>query len=397
MRFIGIDIASENHVLAIVDEDGNVLVRPKTFKESSEGHELLLELAGEPEDVLVAMEATGHYWRNVFARLASAGFQIALLNPLRTRRFAEEDMLRAKTDEIDALSIARFAAQKKPRVTPVDDELTEEMRELVLLRDRMKQDFDDRTRQLHRALDLSFPEFTKHVRKPSSRKATALLARWPTARAFAKASESEVAELVYDGRHRVGKELARALRRDAKRSVGAHQGTPYALQTKYFCEDLDVLRERLATLDRDLEQLLERHEVGKLLTTIQGIGPNTAARLVAVLGDPSHFDSPKALAAYVGVSPKTNWSGKRRPIRSPLGHLGHADLRSKLWMPTLSAVKHNPWLRAFYERLKAKGKKPKVALVAAERKLLGAIYSVAKNRRPFEPILTTCEVAPTTA
>ena len=397
MRFIGIDIASENHVMAIVDEDGNVLSRPKTFKESNEGYELLLELAGDPSDVLVAMEATGHYWRNVFARLASAGFQLALLNPLRTRRFAEEDLVRAKTDEIDALSIARFAAQKRPRITPVDDELTENLRELVLLRDRMKQDFDDRSRQLHRALDLSFPEFTKHVKSPSSRKGTALLARWPTAHAFAKASESEIAELVYDGRHRVGKELARALRREAKRSVGAHQGTPYVLQTKYFCEDLDVLRERLRNLDRDLAQLLERHEVGKLLTTIKGIGTNTAARLVAVLGDPSHFDSPKALAAYVGVSPRTNWSGKRRPLRSPLGHLGNAYLRSKLWMPTLSAVKNNPWLRSFYEGLKARGKKPKVALVAAERKLLTAIYSVAKNRRPFVPILPPNEGSPTTA
>lgn len=397
MRFIGIDIASENHVVAVVDHDGNVLERPKTFKESSEGHELLQQLAGEPKDALVAMEATGHYWRNVFARLASAGFQIALLNPLRTRRFAEEDLIRAKTDQIDALTIARFAAQKRPRVTPVDDQVTEELRELVLLRDRMKQDFDDRTRQLHRALDLSFPEFTNHVRTPSSSKATALLARWPTASAFAKAQESEIAELVYDGRHRIGKDLARALRRDAQRSVGAHQGMPYALQTKYFCEDLDLLRQRLAKLDRDLEQLLEHHEIGKLLTTIEGIGPLTAARLIAVLGDPSRFDSPKALAAYVGVSPRTNWSGKHRPIRSPLGQLGHADLRSKLWMPTLTAVKRNPWLRAFYERLKAKGKLSKVALIAAERKLLTAIYSVAKNRRPFEPIVLGCEVAPARA
>lgn len=396
MRFIGIDIAKENHVVAIVDEDGNVLLRPKTFKESIEGYERLLELLGDPKDALVAMEATGHYWRNVFARLASAGFQLALLNPLRTRRFAEEDLIRAKTDDIDAVMIARFAAQKRPRVTPVDDKLTEELRELVLLRDRMKQDFDDRTRQLHRALDLSFPEFTKHVRKPSCRKGTALLARWPTASAFVEASQSEIAELIYDGRRRVGKELARALQREAKRTVGAHQGTPYALQTKYFCEDLDLLRTRLDTLDRDLKQLLERHEVGKLLTTIKGIGTNTAARLVSILGDPSHFDSPKALAAYVGVSPRTNWSGKRRPVQSPLGHLGHADLRAKLWMPTLSAVRHNPWLRAFYLGLKARGKKSKVALVAAERKLLTAIYSVAKNRRAFKPIITRREIAPTT-
>ena len=52
-------------------------------------------------------------------------------------------------------------------------------------------------------------------------------------------------------------------------------------------------------------------------------------------------------------------------------------------MPVLGAVRRNPWLRAFYERLRAAGKPPKLALVAAMRKLLHAVYSVARNRKPF--------------
>jgi Cu/Ag efflux pump CusA len=56
-------------------------------------------------------------------------------------------------------------------------------------------------------------------------------------------------------------------------------------------------------------------------------------------------------------------------------------------MPTLTAVRKNPWLRAYYQRLLAAGKLPKVALVAAMRKLLCAVYSVAKHKRPFVPQL----------
>ena len=58
-------------------------------------------------------------------------------------------------------------------------------------------------------------------------------------------------------------------------------------------------------------------------------------------------------------------------------------------MPTMVAVRKNPWVRAHYDRLLAAGKRPKVAIVACMRKLLGAIYSVARNRRPFVPHLAT--------
>jgi len=260
MRFAGIDIASEKHVVAVVDERSEVVVKPKAFSEDADGYRKLVELLGAPGELLIAMEATGHYWKNLFAALVTGGYTVSLVNPLRTHRFAGEDLQRTKTDAIDALGIARFAAQKRPVATKLPDSATEELRELVRLRDRLVQDFGDRVRQLHRLVDLGFPEFTRYVRSLDS-------------------------------------ELATQLIEAAKTSVGRHHGYAYRIQVKFYCEDLDILRRRLKDLDRDIETKLGEHEVGTLLTTIDGIGTQTAAKLVAVLGNPADFRNERALAA----------------------------------------------------------------------------------------------------
>jgi transposase len=385
VRFAGIDIASETHFVAVVDEASGVVVKPTSFGEDASGYEKLLGLLGSPGDVLVAMEATGHYWQNLFAALAAAGFGIALLNPLRTRRFAGEDLERTKTDAIDALGIARFAAQKRPVVTRLPDSATQELRELVRFRDRLMQDFGDRVRQLHRLVDLGFPEFTRYVRSLDSELASAILHDYPTAEAFLGLPWKRLAKLCYDGRHKVGEELAKGLVEAAKTSVGRHHGPAYRVQVRCACEDLDLLRRRIREIDSDLERTLKDHEVGTLLTTLDGIGPTTAARLVAA--DVGSFRSAAALAAYVGAVPGLRQSGKRQASRAGLTPHGNARLRAALWMPTLTAVRKNPWLRAYYEGLRARGKLPKVALVAAIRKLLIGVYFVAKHRKPFVPIL----------
>lgn len=385
MRFIGIDIASQVHVVACVDEHGQVVFKPMRFEEDAQGYAKLFELLGGHGDSVVAMEATGHYWRNLFAALAARGFAVALLNPLRTHRFAAEDLERTKTDAIDALQIARFAAQKRPAITSLPDSAQDELREMVRLRDRLVQDFTDRVRDLHRLVDLGFPEFDRHVRSLDSELASTILHEYPTARAFDGLSAKKLAALRYDGRHKVGLELATALIAAAKVSVGAHHGTAYRVQVRYACEDLDLLRRRLRDIERDIERKLAEHEVGTLLTSIDGIGPQTAARLVAELGDPSRFRDVKALAAYVGVVPATRQSGKSNARRAGLTSYGNAALRAALWMPTLTAVRKNPPIQAYYDRLIANGKLPKVALIAAMHKLLRVIYSVAKRRRVFEP------------
>jgi transposase len=125
----------------------------------------------------------------------------------------------------------------------------------------------------------------------------------------------------------------------------------------------------------------------KLLMTIEGLGPLTAACLIAELGDPARFDSPGAIASYVGVIPRIRQSGKKRFKKGPAIPLGNARLRKSRYMVVLQMVRRNPWLRQYYERLRAAGKLGKVAIIAAMRKLLTAVWSVATHRKPFVPIM----------
>jgi transposase len=394
MRFVGIDVGAERHVVASVDAVQAVVLKPTGFTEEAGGYQHLLTLLGPATDTLVAMEATGHYWKNGCAVLVTQGFAGARLNPLRTRRFAADDLQRTKTDAIEALGIARFAAQKRPAASRLPDPATEELRELLRYRDRLSQDFGDRERQLHRLLDRGFPEFPRYVHDVGSELATAILRVYPTAVAFQGVAVRRLGGLRYAGQHKVGAEVAAALLEAAAASVGQHHGAAYRVQVQDIGEDLDVLRRRLRTLDRDIERLLARHEVGTLLTTIDGIGPQTAARLVATFGDFSGVRSGAALACYVGAVPGLRQSGKRTSSRARLTPIGAARLRAKLYMPVLSAVRCNPWLRAYYEALIARGKLPKVALIAAMRKLLHAVYSVATHRRPFVPHVVAQEARP---
>jgi len=139
MRYAGIDIGGETHVIAIVDGEGQVIHRATKFSEDARGYAELLKVLGATTDVQVGMEATGHYWQNVFGFLTAHDILVTVINPLRTRRHAEENLARAKTDAIDAAGIARYLQEKKPAPTRLAEATTLQLRELVRLRDRVVQ------------------------------------------------------------------------------------------------------------------------------------------------------------------------------------------------------------------------------------------------------------------
>lgn len=117
------------------------------------------------------------------------------------------------------------------------------------------------------------------------------------------------------------------------------------------------------------------------------MGPLTAACLIAELGDPARFDSPGAIASYIGVVPRIRQSGNKGFTKGPAIPFGNARLRKSLFMVVPQVIRRNTWLRQYYERLRAAGKPGKVVVIAAMRKSLVAMWSVATHRRPFVAIM----------
>lgn len=153
-------------------------------------------------------------------------------------------------------------------------------------------------------------------------------------------------------------------------------------------EHLDWLDKALAEIEQDIEERINSSDdlprQQALLRSVPGIGKITAQTLLIRLPELPHKDR-KAIACFVGVAPLAHQSGARDKKRHIYG--GRQDVRNTLYMATLAAIRCNPVIRAFYQRLRQAGKPPKVALVAAMHKLLTILNAILRHNRPWDPAL----------
>lgn len=149
------------------------------------------------------------------------------------------------------------------------------------------------------------------------------------------------------------------------------------------------LDKRITDLDDDLSRRLRSSDVWRtkddLLRGIPGVGAVTSLTLLAKCPELGQLDR-REIAALAGVAPLANDSGKHRGKRSIWG--GRADIRAVLYMAAVSAIRCNPTLKRFAERLKATGKPAKVVIVACMRKLLTIMNAMVKNNAPWHPTTT---------
>lgn len=149
-------------------------------------------------------------------------------------------------------------------------------------------------------------------------------------------------------------------------------------------------------LERQIDDHIDRHprlrEDAKLITSIPGVDRTTAAKVMAYLGDVRRFKNAKALAAFIGVTPRIKLSGTSVRGRSMISRNGHAGIRHSLYMPAMVALKHNPTVKAFGARLKHGGLAPKAVISACMHKLVHLIFSVLKSGTPFNPQLAASSV-----
>lgn len=121
-----------------------------------------------------------------------------------------------------------------------------------------------------------------------------------------------------------------------------------------------------------------------LIASIKGLGDVSAATILAELGDPLDFKSPKAIVAFAGLNPIHDESGSQVGA-TRISRTGASTLRSCLFMPAMTAARYNPSIRALADRMRAKGKARKQIVCAAMRKLLHQVYGVLKSGIPFDP------------
>jgi transposase len=305
--YVGIDVCKER-----LDVYVHPVGQKLTASNDTNGIRRLKRLLKDQDVALVVMEATGKLHRLAHRSLSASGFKVAVVNPLRSRLFAEAIGTLAKTDRVDARMLAIFGENLDPAVTEPPSELLESLQELV------------------------------RGRQATSDERTALL-------------------------NRLGASKTKCLIRELNRQLRA-------------------LEASIANLDNEIKRLIEgdaclarRFEI---LVSIPGIGPTTAAAIIVELQEIGTL-SAKETAMLGGLAPIACDSGETHGARRIRG--GRWHLRNALYMPAHSAAQHNPDLKAFYDRLIAKGKEAKVALTAVMRKLLVLANALVREDRLWEP------------
>jgi len=156
-----------------------------------------------------------------------------------------------------------------------------------------------------------------------------------------------------------------------------------------FEAHLAFLHQTLKAIEQQINHLLTTiphwQEAAQRLLSIPGIGQVSAAWLLVATVNFSACPSPEDAAAYAGLVPHPQTSGSSRRGHTGVGGGGHARLRKTLYMATLSAVRFNPHIRCFYQRLCAAGKPKKVALCAAARKLIHLAWAIVVKKRFYDP------------
>jgi transposase len=128
----------------------------------------------------------------------------------------------------------------------------------------------------------------------------------------------------------------------------------------------------------------EQQEQLTLLKSIPGLGVKTALFLIIATDGFSKFENVGQLCSYVGITPIIRLSGSSVRARSRISKVGNKKRRNLLFLCSFSACKHNKVCREIYERIVAKGKSKKLALIAVSNKLLKQAFAIAISRRPYD-------------
>lgn len=188
----------------------------------------------------------------------------------------------------------------------------------------------------------------------------------------------------------------RQLDKDLQREQNRLEKCPFIAESASLAasirRQIKAIQREQATIQGEIDQLIKSHaklkHLQRLLCSIKGIGKVSSQWLLPLLYR-ERFSSARQLAAFLGLTPIHKRSGTSLKKRGRLSGRGNRYLRSRLYMPAVSAISHDPAMRAFHDNLIRRGKTSKQAITAVMRKLVHICYGVAKNDQPYQrPAMT---------
>nr|WP_197519118.1 IS110 family transposase [Mycobacterium gordonae] len=382
------DLADEKQAVVVANHDSQVLARKRVKAKTWQLGPVLDWARTEARrlgfaDVTVGCEPTGHRWRVLDQLAVQREMTLVCVQPLLTGRAREsEDYTRDKTDEKDAVLIARLVAQLRCYAPERADETWARLRHLGARRERLITEGTACVQQLRDLLECAWPAVLgASVRQFDS-------AIWCAALAVVlQRCEGRPERLKRLGLARFEAAVRRELprwggNRSLRRIIvavfvaltdpaGVSAQRRGALERcSWVLEDWRAIRSRRAQVETCMLEILDALELTELASSIPGVTATGVAAILAESGDPTRFDSPRALVKHAGLCPRENNSGTSTG-RSRISGRGRPGLRLAAWRAVWGAQRHNPVMTARYRHLRTRDKNPlsdhqaKAALAAA--------------------------------
>ena len=397
--YVGIDVSKFKHTVAIIDQNGEVRKKSFDISNSREGFDSLLNelgLLGLKEQIKIGMEATGHYMNCLVRFLISNGYQVQIYNPSLIARFRESEAVNlAKTDNLDAMLIAKYIATHPFTSSPQISYLIGEIRKISRAKYFL---FGDKTacyNRLLKYLDETFPEFVSFFKKNedgSRKNMSRSLFESPTIRFLL----SEYTSATKMARMRV--ETGETLRRMSKGAISFNRFNQLRELAKnsigYSTEvDEEIIRnlvDQVRIIDGEIDNLNElldplMEELNSPILSIPGIGVNLAAMIIGEIGDINRFSSPEKLIKFAGLDVKVYQSGTIN-IKGHIRKRGSPILRYALALSVQKLRIHSPVFSEYYYSKLRQGKAANVAIIATTRKLIRVIWKMMTTNQIFDNI-----------
>ena len=394
MFTIGIDIGKSFHVAAIMDNAGKFCVPSHKLENTKEGFQLFLQKITEvvgsdkTQTVRIAIEATGHYWMNLYSFLKEQGYQnLILLNPLQSKALRNLGIRGTKTDKVDAQSIARVVFLNAENLQHPLDENVYALRQLTRLRLELVHQMADNKRRVIRLLDLVFPEFQRIFSNVFGVTARTFLEKYPTPDDLKKLSRKRMEAIIT--RCARGKLDPKIITENLKSAVKNSVGICFAkdaltLHLKLLLQQIAFVENQIKETEKAMKTNREKLPAIQLLETIPGISFNLAATIFGEIGDINKFKKADSLVAYAGMDTKVIQSGNFEGTKAKLSKRGSPYLRWAYACAAGVARIHDPSLKKIFEKKRAQGKPYGIAITAVVHKMIHITYAVLKQKKLYE-------------